>query len=136
MTTALDDELFALLTRLKDEWPSRAWGWDGRLPTITSSFDAATGVQARAIVDRLLPQPFTAETLATAPEAVREIVERSGGLRGSQLAFCGGPPDRLAFGLWWPWGGGGTISLRLGLVVASPDAAGIARLRELFKIES
>jgi len=136
VTIALEDELFAVLTRLHEEWPIRAWGWDGRLPTITSSFDANTAATARTILERTLPRHFTSETLATAPQAVRDIVDRSGGLRGSQLAFCGGPKERMAFGLWWPWGGGATISVRLGLVVASPDAVGTARLRELFKVES
>jgi hypothetical protein len=127
-------ELEALLTQLHADWPVRAWGWDGRLPTATSSVTGEQIAQAQALVLRAMPQQFEAATLASAPADVLAFVQRSGGLRGNQLAFCVVRPGRTVVGLWWPWGGGGTVSLRVGFVGAESDPQLAVRLRTLFGV--
>ena len=125
-------DLFAALTDLKAAWPVPGWSWDGRFSTAASSFGAELAPQLRGVAAVLLPRHYDSATLATAPPVLRALVERSGGLRGSQLAFCDGGDVPRMFGLWWPWGGGATISLRLGLIDA--DAASVAQLRALFGV--
>ena len=99
---------------------------------MTSSFAVALAGQARAVATRALPRQFDAATIASSPAALLAIVERSGGLRGDQLAFCSGDGTPVAFALWWPWGGGDNISLRIG-VVGVADAE--QRLGQLFGVD-
>jgi hypothetical protein len=117
---ALSEQWEQLLTagkRMKAEWPSRGWTWDTRLLCIASSFSAQFEAKARAAMANLLREEFTPATLAKAPQRLRDVAERSGGLRTGQLLLAGGPFGyTTAYGLWWPWGDGETISLRVGLV--------------------
>jgi hypothetical protein len=107
--------------RMKADWPSRGWTWDTRLTCISSSFSAQFEAKARAALANLLRDEFTPASLAKAPQRLRDVAEKSGGLRTGQLLFSGGPFGyTTAFGLWWPWGDGETISLRVGLVDVDP----------------
>ena len=126
----------APLSALRTAWPDLKWSWDGRLLTVVSSFGGEQVAQARAVTSRVLPQQFDSTSLASAPAPILSIIERSGGLRGNQLAFCGGAAACMFFGLWWPWQGGGTVSLRVGLVSANEDPALTKQLRELFGASS
>jgi hypothetical protein len=38
------------------------------------------------------------------------------------------------YGLWWPWSGGETITLRIGIADLAADADPLPRLRELFGV--
>jgi hypothetical protein len=131
-----DTALFTTLARLREEWPSRSWSWDGRLPTATSAVTSSQLEQARAVVDRTFPHRLDKATLGDAPEAVRALVDRSGGLRDAQLAFYLEAAPFIAFGLWWPWGGGSHVSLRVGLIGAEADPALAQRLRDSFGVEA
>ncbi len=102
---------------------------------ITSSFPIESAEQARAAALSALPTEWSSSTLAKAPPALREIAERSGGLRAGQFLFGGGTPGRLlVFGLWWPWVDGHTISLRVGLVGVDPNREPYPRFREMFNV--
>ena len=104
------------LTRLRTAWPRRGWSWDTRLSCVTSSINSDLEAQCRAIALDALPAEWTATSLATAPPKIRDLAERAGGLRAGQTVFSAGPlAGVLAYGLWWPWGDGVTISLRVGL---------------------
>lgn len=132
---ATDPPLFEAMKRLKAAWPARGWSWDSRLMCITSSFAGEFEAKARTAAAEALPQRFTAATLATAPARIREVVERAGGLRSSQVALAGGnPAGLLAFGLWWPWNDQATISLRIGLCDLEPHHDPYPRFREIFGI--
>ena len=124
------------LKRMRASWPSRGWSWDSRLNCITSSFSQDFEAKARAAVAEALQHRFTAATLATAPQRLRDVVERSGGLRSSQVAFAGGnPAGVLAFGLWWPWADQATISLRVGLCDVDMAQEPYPSFREIFGVE-
>jgi hypothetical protein len=133
MASIDDNPILSVLTKLRADWPNRSWSWDGRLPTVASSFDASLAAQARAATEVALPHCYNAESIAGAPAEMAELVARSGGLRGEQLAFYGGS-SRSAYALWWPWGGGKTVSLRVGLFGAERDPALVAALRDLFGV--
>lgn len=108
--------LFEPLVRLRAAWPGGGWSWDGRLSCLSSSFNVELADEARTAAKRALPNEWTADTIHTAPENIREIAEMSGGVRAEQLVLATDPAARLvAFGLWWPWGDDNTISLRVGL---------------------
>ncbi len=108
--------LFDSLVRLRAAWPGGGWSWDGRLSCVSSSFSVELTDEAHGAVKRALPNEWTAKTIASAPEVIREVADSSGGVRAEQLVLSTDPAERMiAFGLWWPWGDDVTISLRVGL---------------------
>lgn len=116
------------LGKLKATWPGSAWTWDGRFSTVASQFTAALEPAVRASAVLALTRGWTVKTLASAPEALRELCERTGGLRAGQRLLAG-DSDEL-FGLWWPWGSGENITLRIGVSVAEVTP----RLRATFGV--
>ncbi|HVU50040.1 MAG TPA: hypothetical protein VHL80_05110 [Polyangia bacterium] len=128
-------ELFQALERLKAKWPSPEWSYDRRLRCVASSIATSLEPAARASMSEVLPTSWTAQTLATAPDEVRKLAEGCGGVRSSQLLFWGGAPGAPgAFGLWWPWGDGTTVSLRIGLHDIDQPKERYPRLRDIFGI--
>jgi len=129
------DPLFDKLNELVKTWPAPEWTWDARLSTITSSFGHELEAKARASAGHALPQEFTATTLATAPPVLRALTERTGGLRVGQLLFANSDFEGiLLYGLWWPWGGGDTITLRIGIAHRDRTLDPFPRLRALVGI--
>ncbi len=127
--------VFAAIERLRDRWPDPAWTYDRRLKCVASSFPMAREADARAAMTESLPQSWSAASLSGAPAAVLALAESCGGLRASQLLFWGGEPDGPGvFGLWWPWGDGTTVSLRIGLHGVDLPKERYPRLRDVFGI--
>ena len=129
------DPIFAALERLRSQWPAPDWMYDRRLKCVASSIPLAREADARAAMAEVLPASFSVETLPGAPEGVKALVEKCGGLRAAQLLFWGGPDDAAGvFGLWWPWGDGTTVSLRIGLHDVDIPKERYPRLRDVFGI--
>jgi hypothetical protein len=111
-----------LFSRVKAGWPAARWEWDGRFGCALSTLGGADEAKAREALQAGLPAAWSGATMAQAPEAVKRICGSTGGLRGGQMAFSAELPDgTVAYCLWWPWGGGGNISARIGVV--AKDAA-------------
>jgi hypothetical protein len=129
------DPVFAALERLRAAWPARDWMYDRRLKCVASSIPLAREADARAAMAEVLPVSFSVDTLATASAGHRDLVEKCGGLRANQLLFWGGADDAPGvFGLWWPWGDGTTVSLRIGLHDVDVPKERYPRLRDVFGI--
>src|SRR5262245_60950982 len=110
------DELWSGLQQLKEKWPGTDWSYDHRLKCVTSVIESAQATGARALLGEVMPTEWNGASIKTAPDGVRAIADKSGGLRGGQLLLWnGGPATPGAFGLWWPWGDGSSVSLRIGL---------------------
>src|SRR4029078_7958928 len=102
---------------------------------VASSIPLAREAEARAAMAGVLPTSVSVDTLASASESVRGLVEKCGGLRAAQLLFWGGGDDAPgAFGLWWPWGDGTTVSLRIGLHDVDVPKERYPRLRDVLGI--
>jgi hypothetical protein len=137
MTTADSawDALFAALERLRAAWPDAGWTYDRRLKCVVSSIPLAQADAARAAMAETLPTSWSEATLATAPAPIKTLTDACGGLRASQLLFWGGGSEAPgAFGLWWPWGDGTTVSLRIGLHDVDLPKQRYPRLRDVFGI--
>lgn len=127
--------LFESLGRMKASWPTRGWSWDPRLLCVTSSFTTEQEPAARTAVKIALQNEWTAQTIARAPQQLRDVVERCGGVRQGQLVLSTGPINALmVFGLWWPWGDGETTSLRVGLADVDPNKEPYGRFRDVFNV--
>ena len=112
------EQIFSSLAQLRDRWPATDWSYDRRLKCVASSIPLARESDARAAMADALPNSC-------------------GGLRASQLLFWGGSvqeDEPGAFGLWWPWGDGTTVSLRIGLHDVDIPKERYPRLRDVFGI--
>lgn len=120
------------LTRLRDSWPAPPWSWDARFSTVASSFAIELEPTVRASARLAFPRGWTTKSLETAPDPYRALAARTG-LRSNQRLLGG---DELSspglFGLWWPWGGGDKITLRIGIIDLVGTAEPLPRIRELF----
>jgi hypothetical protein len=129
------ESLFAGLEKLRTAWPSAEWGYDRRFKCVMSTITIDQQAEARAASAGILPLSFGADTLAGAPPGARALAEQYGGVRSGQLLFWGGESGAPgAFGLWWPWGDGKSISLRIGLHDVDTPKVRYPQLRELFGI--
>jgi hypothetical protein len=117
-------------------WPSRGWSWDKRLSCVTSSFADEIEAGARAAASGSFPSEWTSNTLQKAPQLVRDIVERAGGIRSGQRVLSSPVVgNAFIYCLWWPWGDGMTTSVRIGLGSANPSQDALQRLRDCFGVE-
>jgi hypothetical protein len=108
--------LSTLLPRIAANWPGSKWEWEGRLDCALSVIAAADEAQTRTTLADALPVTWTADSLADAPPLIQQICARSGGLYPRQMAFSAELPDGVfAYALWWPWGSGARITVRIGV---------------------
>lgn len=127
--------VFESLGRMKATWPTRGWSWDPRLLCCTSSFTVEQEPQARQATSIALQNEWVPATIARAPQQLRDVVERSGGVRQGQLVLSTGPINGLlVYGLWWPWGDGETVSLRVGLADVDPNREPYIKFRDVFGV--
>ena len=90
------ETLLGSLSRLRQAWPKRGWSWDTRLSCVASSFGVDLTQEARAAAKIALPTEYMQASLRSAPAAVREIAEQTGGLRpGSDLDVFGAGHGRF-----------------------------------------
>jgi hypothetical protein len=128
-------DLFDRLGRMKETWPTRGWEWDARFGCCTSAFTVDQEAAARAATALALPTEWTSATIGEAPPPLRDLVERAGGVRRGQRVLSHGPLEGLtAYGLWWPWGNGKVVSLRVGLADVDPQHEPYLQLRNLFGV--
>jgi hypothetical protein len=129
---AASDVLFTALLLLKEHWPMGGWSWDSRLSCVSSSFSMVSELDARRALSSALRFRWTDRTIDTAPPAVQDLAEATGGVREGQELFATEEFDgSIAFALWWPWGDENTISVRAG-VAGARISDEEPRLREVF----
>ena len=134
-TDELNADLVESFRKLRADWPTRGWSWDGRFSCLASSFDSEFATRARAAAQLALPNQWIHGTLGTASPVLRELAEQTGGLRPGQTLFASAAIGRShAYGLWWPWRDSTSISLRIGLVGPDFSERHNARLRDVFGV--
>jgi hypothetical protein len=128
--------LFGTMKQVRAAWPTRGWSWDGRLQCVSSSFAAELEGKAKAAARLALPNEWTSSTIHRAPTPLRQLAERTGGLRPGQMVLSGTEIGAaVAYGLWWPWGDGMTTSIRIGLEGMDHSQEAFQRLRDAFNVE-
>ncbi|HXJ21997.1 MAG TPA: hypothetical protein VMT03_17370 [Polyangia bacterium] len=134
-TNQVWESVFEGLARLREGWLVQDWSYDRRLRCVASSIPLAQEQAVRALIGDIFPTAWAASTLPGAPEDVRALAETCGGLRAAQQLLWNGASDSPgAFGLWWPWGDGTTVTLRVGLHHLDAPKVRYPRLRDLFGI--
>jgi hypothetical protein len=111
-----------------------AWGFDPRFRAANAAFPTSAQAPVRAALERGFDGCWSAADIAHAPARVGELAARTGGMRGGQLLFGANvAADPILFGLWWPWGDGATISIRILFSARTLDAAAKSDLLEEFQ---
>ena len=127
--------LLEALTRLKAAWPSPEWSWDHRFKCVTSSLNSETSPELRRLLDPVVPAAWTPETFPTAPAEVQALRERCGDVRPGQLLMTGpAVAGMVLFAMWWPWGDGSKVSVRLGVAGSDRPKDLYPLIRALFGI--
>jgi hypothetical protein len=124
------------LDRLREAWPGSGWSWDPRFKCVTSSFGKDIADRAREAMAGVLDGAWSPDSINQAPDEIRTLAARFGGVRAGQLLFTGeavGGRMHL-FALWWPWGDGETISLRVGVANCDRPIELYPQIRALFNI--
>ena len=125
------------LETLHAGWPAGAWSWDARFGCLVAEFSVELAETIRALVLEALRDEWTASNVSTAPRPLRDLLARSGGLEPGQRLFGATESESIAaFGLWWPWKNGRTISLRLGLLNLGALDEPYPQIRALFGVAS
>ncbi len=110
------------------------WSFDGRFRASSATFATADQDSVRALLERGFVSCWTSKTIARAPDRARELCAKTGGLRPGQLLFgANAESDPILFGLWWPWGNGTTISIRILFSARTLDQPAKAALLAEFK---
>jgi hypothetical protein len=121
--------------QLRDAWPSKEWTWDHRFKCVTSSLGVEASPELRRLLEPVMPASWTGEAFRTAPPDVQSLRERCGDVRPGQLLLTGpATAGMIPFGLWWPWGDGAKISVRLGIAGCDRPAELYPLLRARFGI--
>ncbi|MDP6542825.1 MAG: hypothetical protein QGH60_02475 [Phycisphaerae bacterium] len=93
------------------------WEWDGYIGAFLATFTVGQAQPIETLCNKYFMSRWDHESLVKAPPSVLAIAENLGGLRAAQRLLMTRPDQFvMAFGAWWPWGDGQTISLRIGLV--------------------
>jgi hypothetical protein len=123
------------LSQLRGAWPAGDWTWDHRFKCATSSLSAEAALKAKSVLLGAVPAEWDAASFACAPEAVRGLAERCGELRPGQALLTADPvADLTLFAMWWPWGDGTKISIRIGVANSDRSKELYPLMRTLFGI--
>jgi len=110
------------------------WNWDSRFETVLAEFSVDNKDRIRAILEHYLSISWNNSNIGKAPDIVSKISSHFGGLRSGQLLFTSDPnQDAFIFGVWWPWGNGKTISIRVAPFDKRLSDSEMAELTKLFK---
>ena len=137
MTTSAEpwQPLLDALGRLRAAWPASDWTWDPRFKCVTSSLSTGQAASVRPLLAGVVPAEWTDQSFAGAPPDVRALEARCGDLRPGQLLFTGSAvAGMVPFAMWWPWGDGSKVSVRLSIANSDRQKELYPLVRALFGI--
>jgi len=115
------------------------WKWEDRFEVALAEFNVDNQDNICGILERFLKNTWDNSTINNAPDIIQQVVSRFNGLKTGQLLFTSDTKqDDFLFAIWWPWGNGNTISIRVApsfIKLPEADYAGlIKQFREWFNI--
>ena len=115
----------------------RPWEWDGRFGAVLLTYTKEEEGPVDAGVGAVFTSTVTSADVGGAPDNIKALIDDLGGLRaGQKIMHSDAAGEFVLYGVFWPWGGGGTISLRIGILAAGGDeAAAVAQLKTAFAVE-
>jgi len=103
------------------------WEWDEQHHGVLAILEIDAADAALAVLGDCFGESWDRGNIRKAPQLVNRAPRDFGGLHVNQKIFARGvSEDIILLGLWWPWGHGGTVSIRLipyGPGAAEPDVS-------------
>lgn len=89
------------------------WNTDEHAGGLVAVLEIDAADQVMAQLTQQLGEGWNRKNLGQAPPSVRHALKEYGGLRDKQRVFATGlTGEVMLLGLWWPWGHGGSVSIR------------------------
>lgn len=111
-----------------------SWKWDSRFGTALAEFPIDNERKVRELLGSHLGGSWDSSSINKASDTLQMIAGRLGGLRVGQMLFApDSNKDDFVFGVWWPWGNGSTVSVRVAPYDKRLTGAEIANLVTSFK---
>ncbi len=111
-----------------------SWEFDPRFRAAMAAFPALDQHRVLTALEQGFEGHWNRKQLGQAPPRAVELAGKTGGLRDGQLLLAtNAESDPILFGLWWPWGGGQTISIRVLFSARTLDEAQKAELLATFQ---
>ncbi|MCJ8320507.1 MAG: hypothetical protein MJK12_12790 [Colwellia sp.] len=108
---------------IKDLGEVFIWQWDDKRQSLLTEFSRNKKDLALPKIEQLFTDEWDKKTIKKSPDALKIQLGSLAGLVKEQRLFTSpakdGKPAVLA--IWWPWGHGGTYSLRLTVLADSYD---------------
>ena len=102
-----------------------SWKWEDRFETALAEFNISDKDKIHGILERFLTNTWDSSTINNANDVAQQIVNKFDGLKKGQLLFTTDTKqDDFLFGVWWPWGNGNKISIRVApsfIKLSKPD---------------
>ena len=110
------------------------WEWDDRFDTVLAIVSGDNIPGAQSILEAHFPVVWEDQTFDDATGPAIAVAVRLGGLRHGQKLFTSDQElNMMVYGAWWPWGGGDTVSIRIGVSMNGIPAEDRALLQEEFR---
>ena len=94
-----------------------SWTWDDYVGTMLAPFNMDDATRVAEVLDESFASKWDFKSITEAPQSIRDIATKIGGIRQTQHLFTSESDQNImAYGAWWPWGNGETISIRIGIV--------------------
>ena len=91
------------------------WKWDSRFNTALAEFVAEKTEDVKEILDKIFTEVWETTNIIGAPDNVKTIDYLFGSLMyGQQLLTTDPKQNLILYCIWWPWGNGETVSIRIG----------------------
>ena len=116
--TLTDSKHFAdICSKISLNIPSTSpWSWDNRLKTAMVVFDKEEMDVVYIPITLEFDTRWDYATIESSPPHFYEYFKREFGIIPGQKIFASTDgSDTILFAVWWPWGDGNKISLRVGL---------------------
>lgn len=111
------EQLTQQLTYLCGEQYS--WRWEAEKKLLLCEFASNKKEAALAVLSDYFEHQWHTKNIAELPEQVKIELGEFSTVKGEQMIFSSSSEYKLSchiVAFWWPWGHGGTISLRLGIL--------------------
>jgi hypothetical protein len=95
-----------------------SWRWEDRFSAMLSEFSRDKNEKTLVALRQHFEHEWNKKTIKKAPQEIKDHLGSLTKLHKDQLILARPATDTTPamLALWWPWGHGGTFSLRLGLL--------------------
>ena len=108
------------------------WRWDEQKNVRLSEFASNKKEKIFASLEQLFEHKWDIKTMKHAPKSLKQQLGQLTKLKPQQVLFTSPANDNrpMLLAIWWPWGHGGTVSLRLTALIDSYEPSEISQPKD------